>query len=59
MSGGMMTRKEVEAWYQEIADSINADVEKMTPEEKTQFFKDLNEEARVMGGFPQERNDEH
>ena len=53
----ILTRKEVMAWFKEIADSINAEAEAMTPEERKEFFADLNKELRQMGGFPEEEEE--
>lgn len=57
MANSIMTRDEVHAWCQEVADNINAELEKMTPEERQQALKDFENWGAQIGGFPVEEED--
>jgi predicted metalloendopeptidase len=54
MSHKILTKKEVRAWYKEIADKMNADLDAMTPEERKEAIAELNAYAARIGGFPME-----
>lgn len=54
MANRLMTKDEVHAWFKEIADSMNAELDKMTPEERKQAIKGLEEWGAQIGGFPAE-----
>lgn len=54
MSHKILTRKEVRAWYKEIADKMNADLDAMTPEERKEAIAELNAYVARIGGFPME-----
>ncbi len=55
MSHKILTRKEVRAWYKEIADKMNADLDAMTPEERKEAIAELNAYAARIGGFPRSK----
>lgn len=55
MSSKLLTRDEFKTWCKEIADDVNAALDTMTPEERKKAITEINEYARVIGGFPKEK----
>lgn len=55
MSNKLLTRDEFKTWCKEVADNVNAALDIMTTEERKKAITEINEYARVIGGFPEEK----